>query len=161
MSYAHSIDFAHSDCFRDRKGQAITAIVIHTMEGSLKGTVSWFKTPGRTVMTSAHYCIGKDGTVIQTVPDDKAALHAGNMTWNRGSIGIEHEGFTDKGGPYTDAMLDSSAQISAALCKKYKIPVDREHIVAHHEVPNATHHDPGPAWPWDAYIAKVHHYMTV
>lgn len=160
MSYKTSTDLAHSDCFRDRKGRAITAIVIHTMEGTLKGTQAWFKTPGRSVMTAAHYCIGSDGEVVQMVPDDKACLHAGNMTWNLGSIGIEHEGHTDSAEAYPEAMLDSSAKIVAVLCKKYKIPADRIHIIAHSEVPRATHHDPGIKWPWAHYMELVASHMS-
>jgi N-acetyl-anhydromuramyl-L-alanine amidase AmpD len=187
-----TFDAAHPDCLRDRRGAKIDAIVIHTMEGTLKGTVAWFKMSkyarargaktarlrvslGRAptdeereptaaeieaiVPTAAHYCIGSDGSVVQMVPDDRAAIHAGNNTYNRRSIGFEHEGYADKGG-FSDAMLDASARCVAVLCRKYGIPMDREHIIGHSEVPRATHHDPGVHWDWGDYMRRVSTHAT-
>lgn len=150
---------AAPDAIRTRNAKyPVDRIIIHTMQGSLSGTVAWFKTPGRDVPTAAHYCIGEDGEVVQMVPDDKKALHAGSKTeagWNDRSIGIEHAGWVDDGKPPSDAMLKASAEVVAILCKKFAIPADRTHIIGHVEVPGATHTDPGNEWPWDAYMAMV------
>ena len=60
-----------------------------------------------------------------------------------------------------DGLRSSSAPQTATetqtaiLCRKFGIPVDRAHIVGHSEVPGATHTDPGPAFPWEAFMAAA------
>ena len=152
------IDLAAADCIRTRNpAYKVDRIVIHTMEGTLSGTVAWFKRAGRSVPTAAHYCIGQNGDIVQMVPDEKKAIHAGSKTqagWNDRSIGIEHEGHAaDTHWP--DALLESSAKVAAVMCRKFGIPVDREHIVGHVEIPGVDHHDPGDSWPWDRYMEMV------
>jgi N-acetyl-anhydromuramyl-L-alanine amidase AmpD len=150
---------AAPDAIRTRKaGVAVDRIVIHTMQGTLAGSIAWFASPGRAVPTAAHYLIGDTGEIVQMVPDEKKALHAGSTTqanWNDRSIGIEHAGYVDDGKPPTDAMLASSAKVAAIMCRKFAIPVDRAHILGHVEVPGSTHTDPGAEWPWDRYMGMV------
>jgi hypothetical protein len=64
-------------------------------------------------------------------------------------------------------MYRSSAKLTAYLCKKYKIPIDRKHIIEHKEVPGCSsgsgggvgcHTDPGPNWDWTKYINLVRNY---
>ena len=150
---------AAKDCHRKRNAKyEIDRIIIHTMEGSLKGTIAWFQKEGRTVPTSAHFCIGKDGEVVQMVLERDKALHAGSKTqngWNDRSIGIEHEDWAHDKEPPSLAMLKASAKLVADICKRRNIPVSRTHIIGHNEVPGATHTDPGPLWPWDLYMELV------
>ena len=158
---------AHPDCVYERKsGIKIDRIVLHTMEGTLAGTVAFFQQgwEQRKVPTAAHYCIGRLGDVVQMVDDRKKALHAGN--YNSRSIGIEHEARIDSWptsirrppfavGEFPETMLAASAEVTRILCVKFGVPADREHIVGHNEVPGSTHRDPGSGWPWDAYMALV------
>ena len=150
---------AAPDAIRTRRsGSKVDRIVIHTMQGSLAGTVAWFSKPGRAVPSSAHYCVGHDGEIVQMVPDDRKALHAGSHTqagWNDRSLGIEHAGWVDDGTPPAEAQLVASAKVVAVLCRKFSIPVDRQHIIGHSEVPGATHTDPGNEWPWSHYMDLV------
>lgn len=143
---------AAPDAIRDRRGAPVDLIVIHTMEGTLKGSIAWFATPGRAVPTAAHYLIGDSGEVVQMVPDANKALHAKGV--NERSIGIEHEGYAANGG-FAAPMLSASAHVVAILCKKYGIPIDRAHIVGHSECPGNDHTDPGGLWPWESYMALV------
>jgi N-acetyl-anhydromuramyl-L-alanine amidase AmpD len=83
------------------------------------------------------------------------AFHAGNRSYNERSVGIEHEGFVDRPQDFTAAMYASSARLTAAICGRYGIPVDREHIIGHVEVPGTDHTDPGPHWDWDRYLKLV------
>jgi N-acetyl-anhydromuramyl-L-alanine amidase AmpD len=53
-------------------------------------------------------------------------------------------------------MYASSARLTAGICGRYGIPVDRRHIIGHVEVPGTDHTDPGPHWDWDRYIRLVH-----
>jgi N-acetyl-anhydromuramyl-L-alanine amidase AmpD len=149
---------AASDAIRSRKaGSRIDRIVVHTMEGTLKGSTAWFATLGRSPPTAAHYLIGKAGQIVQMVPDEKLCFHAGSRTqsgWNDRSLGIEHEGRASDAS-FPEAMLLASARVVAVLCKKFSIPADREHIIGHVEVPGATHTDPGANWPWARYMDLI------
>jgi hypothetical protein len=137
----------------------IKYIVIHTTQGSYAGSISWFQNPASSV--SAHYVIrSSDGQVTQTVREEDVAWHAGNWSYNLQSIGIEHEGYVDQTGWYTGAMYRSSARLVRYLAAKYDIPLDRQHILGHVDVPNATHTDPGPNWNWRRYMRLVRKDVT-
>jgi len=143
-----------------RLGRAVDKIVIHVTQGSYASAMNWFQNPAAGV--SAHYTVrSADGVVGQSVSEENAAWHAGNEEYNLTSVGIEHEGFVDDPSWFTDAMYRSSARLAAYLCDKYGIPVDRQHIIGHNEVPGATHTDPGPYWDWDLYMSYVAEYAGV
>lgn len=138
------------------KSHPIRYIVIHTTQGQYSGTINWFQNPKARV--SAHYVVrSSDGKVTQMVLDRDIAWHAGSRTYNQQGIGIEHEGFVDDASWYTDAMYKSSAAVTRALCQKYKIPMDRKHIIGHYEVPKqrSNHTDPGKLWDWNKYMSYV------
>ena len=128
-------------------------VVVHTMQGYYAGSISWFQNPSANV--SAHYCMrSSDGEVTQMVRNDDRAWHVGNS--NSYALGIEHEGFVDDASWYTWETYLSSARLARWLCEAHDIPVDRDHIVGHVELPAQTHTDPGPLWDWDLYMALVH-----
>ncbi len=132
--------------------RTIRYVVLHTIEGTAEGAVSWFRNPRSEV--SAHYIVAKDGRLIQVVREKDIAWHAGNWSYNRHSIGIEHEGYADRN-TWTDAQYAASAALTRAICDRYGIPKTRAHIIGHDEVPGATHHDPGRFFDWDRYMALV------
>ncbi|MDP9424909.1 MAG: N-acetylmuramoyl-L-alanine amidase, partial [Actinomycetota bacterium] len=135
----------------------INKIVIHVAQGSYWGTLNWFK--DSRAQASAHYTVSsRYGSVGQSVSEADIAWHAGWWDYNKTSIGIEHEGYVSDPKWFTDAMYRSSAKLSAYLCKKYNIPIDRSHIIGHNEVPNATHTDPGGNWNWTTYMGYVAYY---
>ncbi|MCX4670170.1 N-acetylmuramoyl-L-alanine amidase [Streptomyces sp. NBC_01381] len=136
----------------------IDMVVIHVVQGGYATALRVFKDPAHGA--AAHYVVRKDGHVAQMIRELDVAFHAGNRSYNERSIGIEHEGFVDKKSSFTDAMYASSARLTAGICKRYDIPVDREHIVGHVEVPGTDHTDPGPHWDWDRYIRLVRHART-
>lgn len=155
-----SIKNAAPDAIRTRNPRyTVDRVVVHTMEGSFSGTISWFSTPDRRVPTAAHYLVSKEGDICQMVPDEKKALHCGSHTepgWNDRSIGIEHEGYADRGGDqWTEELLRASALVTAKMLIKFSIPCDRVHVVGHSEIPGVDHHDPGSSWPWDTYMQMV------
>ncbi|WP_176391862.1 N-acetylmuramoyl-L-alanine amidase [Marininema halotolerans] len=136
----------------NRGSEDIKYIVIHTTQGSYSSAINWFQNPKSKV--SAHFVLrSKDGEVTQMVHNRSIAWHA--RDYNTHSIGIEHEGYVEKSGWYTDKMYRSSAKLTRWLCEKYKIPMDRKHIIAHSEVPGTTHTDPGSKWDWDQYMKLV------
>ncbi len=94
------------------------------------------------------------------VQNKDEAWHAANKSMNMHSIGIEHEGYAIKDGSwYTEPQYESSAALVKYLAAKYDIPLDREHIIGHDEVPGvldanvrSQHWDPGPFWDWNHYM---------
>jgi N-acetyl-anhydromuramyl-L-alanine amidase AmpD len=132
----------------------IQYVIIHTTQGSYEGAISWFQNPNSGV--SAHYVLrSSDGHSTQMVKHKDIAYHAGNWTYNTKSIGIEHEGWIEQNGWYTDEMMKKSAYITRSMINIYGVPYDRNHIIGHNEVPGATHTDPGPYWDWVYYMRLV------
>ncbi|MCF3118609.1 N-acetylmuramoyl-L-alanine amidase [Streptomyces arenae] len=131
----------------------IDRVVIHVVQGGYQTALRVFKDPGHGA--AAHYVVRKDGHIAQMIRELDVAFHAGNKRYNERSIGIEHEGFVDKKASFTDAMYAASARLTAGICRRYDIPVDREHIIGHVEVPGTDHTDPGPYWDWDRYLRLV------
>jgi N-acetyl-anhydromuramyl-L-alanine amidase AmpD len=131
----------------------IDRVVIHVVQGSYASALKVFKDPAHGA--AAHYVVRKDGHVAQMIRELDVAFHAGNRDMNERSIGIEHEGFVDRPQDFTAAMYEGSARLTADICARYGIPVDREHVIGHVEVPGTDHTDPGPHWDWDRYMRLV------
>ncbi|MCP4804664.1 MAG: hypothetical protein GY913_34045 [Proteobacteria bacterium] len=138
-----------------RSNSDISYIIIHTVQGSYSGCISWFQNSSASV--SAHYVVrSSDGQVTQMVYEEDVAWHAGNWSYNEASVGIEHEGYVDAPDTwYTDAMYEESAKLSADVIERTATSADRSHVIAHYEVPGATHTDPGTGWDWDLYMDLI------
>ena len=139
----------------------IDKIIIHVTQGSWSSALNWFQDPYSSV--SAHYVVrSADGFAGQSVREKDIAWHAANWPYNQTSIGIEHEGYVSDPKWFTEAMYDSSAKLSAYLCNKYLIPIDRDHIIGHVEVPYPNNHtDPGYYWDWYKYMDYVLYYAAI
>jgi N-acetyl-anhydromuramyl-L-alanine amidase AmpD len=146
---------------RPLDGDDIRYIVIHDTEESYDASIRTFRRSRSGA--SAHYLIRPDGRVTQVVNTKDIAYHAGNYWFNMHSIGIEHVGVLAEGSRwYTDAMYRASARLVRYLAERYRIPLDREHILGHEDIPGSTartaagmHYDPGPYWNWDRYFALL------
>jgi N-acetyl-anhydromuramyl-L-alanine amidase AmpD len=143
---------------------SVDRIVIHVTEGSFWGSVRWLR--NHRSHGSSHYVISRGGDIVQLVSTSDVAWHAGNRWVNRHSIGIEHEGFTRRGG-FTQAQYQASAKLVAYLAARAGMPVDRRHVIGHAEVPHPSGHgvggidhhtDPGRKWNWRRYMALVRTY---
>jgi hypothetical protein len=151
-----------------RSRSAVRLVVVHVAEGSFGGTVQWFRNPK--ARSSAHYVVGRLGETDHMVPDGEIAWHAGNGWVNAHSIGIEHEGYTNVDGTFTDAEYRASARLVASLLRRYKLPADRAHVIGHNQVPDpnhrgelggfAHHTDPGTFWNWTRYMTYVRDYRA-
>jgi N-acetylmuramoyl-L-alanine amidase len=143
------------------------AIVIHIMAGSLHGTDLWFGSPVSSV--SAHYGVGKKGEVHQYVHEEDTAFHAGtvdNPSWagirktpdgkfinpNFYTLGIEHEGFPDDDWPAEQQA--SSVALIAEMAARWQIPLDRQHVIKHHEI-RQVKPCPGSKAPMDDLIQQA------
>src|SRR3954470_11669497 len=149
----------------NRTAKTIDRIVIHDTEGRFIASVRFLQR-SRT-RGSAHFVVSRQGQIVQLVPVGDVAWHAGNSWWNLHGIGIEHEGWADHG-RYSMAEYRASAQLTAYLAKRWGVPLDREHIIGHAEVPNPYHrgryggsdghYDPGKYWNWTTYMWLVRYY---
>ncbi|GAB2760583.1 N-acetylmuramoyl-L-alanine amidase [Streptomyces bullii] len=136
----------------------IDMVVVHVTQGSFDSAVEVFQDPGHGA--ASHYIVRQDGHIAQMIRELDVAFHAGNRAYNERSVGIEHEGFVDRPEDLTDEMYEASARLTARICARYDIPVDREHIIGHVEVPGTDHTDPGPHWDWDRYMRLVRRART-
>jgi hypothetical protein len=151
-------DYGNHDLADRPHDQSIDYIVIHDTEGSWDTALKLVQDP---TYLAWHYTVrSADGHIDQHVRTKDVGWHAGNWYVNAKSIGVEHEGFlTEPGTWYTEAMYRSSARLVRYLAKKYDIPLDRQHILGHDNVPGPVtsyipgmHTDPGPYWDWAHYF---------
>lgn len=133
-------------------------IVIHDTEGSWETTIKLIKDPA---YVSWNYTVrSSDGHIAQHVRTKDVAWHAGNWYVNAKSVGIEHEGFLAQPDAwYTEEMYRTSARLVRYLSQELGVPLDRQHILGHDNVPGTTpatikgmHTDPGPYWDWAHYF---------
>lgn len=160
---------------KGRGSSAVCYVIIHTMSGFFEGTKTWFMNPKSQV--SAHYLVGKKGQVLQMVKEEDRAWHVG--TANPVSIGIEMEDASfyidSKTGAkklkgacpghrltfdpnwYTLTQLDTTAQLTAEILHRHKLPVSR--VIGHNDPImrryNNNHVDPGTAFPWEKFRKMV------
>jgi hypothetical protein len=177
-----SIDFAPAfwnpaaTCnFSSRNGTNISAVTIHTIQGTYAGAISWAQNCNASV--SYHYVVrSSDGQITQMVDETDKAWHVGSE--NPYTIGIEHEGYVSDPSWYSDPMYEQSA----ALCRDiitsgYGILGLRTYfgassaqiqtlggcikIKGHQHYPNQTHTDPGINWNWEKYYQLINNQPTV
>ncbi len=159
--------------YSSRNGTQISAVTIHTVQGSYAGCISWFQNCAASV--SAHYVVrSSDGQVTQMVYESSKAWHVGSE--NPYTVGIEHEGYVTNPAWYTTAMYTSSAALSLDICNsnginelrtgwwpwlpttyynQSSIPGACTKVKGHQHYPNQTHNDPGVNWDWDYYFRLI------
>ena len=104
---------------------------------------------------SAHYVVFEDGRIVQCVPEERRAWHAGVSSWgddsdiNSRSIGIEIVNPGHEFG-YADFPLRQVAAV-ISLCKSIitrRGPIAPDHVLAHSDVAPSRKQDPGEKFPW-------------
>ena len=100
---------------------------------------------------SSHVFVKRTGEIIQFVPFDKRAWHAGKSSFdnikncNDYSIGIELEGCDDIS--FEDIQYEKLAYIIKAILDNYK-KTSKERIVSHSDIAPGRKSDPGPLFDW-------------
>jgi len=104
---------------------------------------------------STHFFIRRDGSIIQFVPCEKRAWHAGESEWqgvprcNDYSIGIELEGSDTK--PFTDHQYSRLDELTDVLRKAYPLCG----IAGHSDISPTRKTDPGPFFDWQRYLSRL------
>lgn len=146
-----------------RSGFRPVAIVDHIMEGTLAGSDSWFRNPAAQV--SAHFGIGRDGTIHQYVRGEDTAWANGRLNqpdtaidWiadavRRGinpnvlTVSIEHEG--KSGDAVPERQYQASLALHRYLLDEYAIAADAHHIIGHNRIDAVDRaRCPGAGFPW-------------
>ncbi|MBX9401553.1 N-acetylmuramoyl-L-alanine amidase [Lysobacter sp. BMK333-48F3] len=150
-------------------GNAMSAVILHTMEGSYAGSIAWFQNPSAQV--SAHYLIRKsDGQITQMVREHHQAWHA--KYHNNYTVGIEHDGRAADAANWSSAMLNASARLTKSLCARrgidcrtawngpgydtWHLVPDSVRIKGHGMLSqNQNRYDPGKYFPWTSYYTLL------
>jgi N-acetylmuramoyl-L-alanine amidase len=139
---------------------ALKAIVIHVTEGPRRATVSWFQ--NSSAQASTHIVIDTNGAIIQMVPFNYSAWHAGRVAnsdsiarklftgtnANSLTIGIDLVGYSGKS--FTPKQLEACKHICVLLTRQYHI----ENILTHMQI-NFAKNCPGPTFPIEQFRTEL------
>ena len=104
---------------------------------------------------SSHYLIRRDGSLIEYVPPDKRAWHAGESSWkgrsrcNDFSIGVELEGSDDV--PFSEPQYETLVALARRLTERFG-PLD---LAGHSDIAPGRKTDPGPWFDWERLRASL------
>lgn len=160
--------------FNERPHGEISLLVVHNISlppGCFDGDdiialfqnrLNWdkdpFYEPIRGLEVSSHLLIRRDGQVVQFVPFDKRAWHAGKSCYcgrencNDFAVGIELEG-TDSC-DFTDAQYQALVEVSRALIDHYP-QLNAQRITGHSDIAPGRKTDPGPCFDWTRFLRAL------
>ncbi len=162
-----------------------TAVVMHVMEGWLSTMIRWSQE--RPVFHEASYTVGLglDGRIVQFVPIDNPAWHAGRRDYvdaqgrsvKRSDSGARlleptwplWEPSRNPGGhtvaiaregfaknPWTPEQLEAAPKVIAWAMEQHDIIPSRETLIGHYELNSITRaNDPGGNWDKDRMLDEI------
>jgi N-acetylmuramoyl-L-alanine amidase len=134
-------------------GAPIDTIVLHHTAGStLESCVKWFSSPDSKV--SAHFTVGKDGSIVQHVSTFLRAWHAGvsrdklgRESVNNFSIGIEMVNVGDGKDPWTKEQVEVVGFLIGALKRRFP---EIKYVTSHEFIAVPRGRKPDPKnFPWE------------
>lgn len=135
---------------RPKDAQIDTVVVHSTVIPTLETTTLAFTREASQV--SAHYTIGRDGSIVQNVSTFRRAWHAGvsefqgRTNLNNTSIGIELVNLNDGKDPYPKAQTDALCMLIRTLERRFPLKVITSHeFIAR---PKGRKNDP-LGFPWE------------
>jgi MYXO-CTERM domain-containing protein len=159
---------------------SVNKIVIHDTEIGWDGAVATLQNdPAKSV----HYIVDADGSRVgQFRSEGDTTWHAGNFYYNETSVGIEHVGHAADPHGYNIALYQKSVELVTNIRTRHTIPLNRNHIIGHYQVPKGVvigetaapcsdqldvcenspayggsdnHRDPGENWQWCEYMEML------
>ena len=154
---------AHADRFQVKDDRQIDAIVLHCTDGGAVDARitarNVFAQPkvvmpnGKTKQQSAHYVVGRDGTVVQCVRHKDVAFHANKE--NSYTIGIEHNARDPQDTTLTNVQYWASARLVVWLGGMLGLPVkDEWYLTGHSDIDDTTTHRTCPQRALDWYTYR-------
>ncbi|MBX9456007.1 MAG: N-acetylmuramoyl-L-alanine amidase [Rhizobium sp.] len=150
----HAADVMASPNFGDRRdGCAPDMLILHyTGMPSAEGALDWLLRPESEV--SSHYFVFEDGRIIQLVPENARAWHAGRSCWkgetdvNSASIGIEIVNPGHPGGlpDFPEVQIAAVIGLCCDVIGRHAIMPER--VLGHSDVAPVRKIDPGERFPW-------------
>lgn len=150
----------------DRAGGRRPDMIILHYTGMPSGdqALSWLCSEESQV--SSHYFVHEDGCVVQLVPEDRRAWHAGKSSWageidiNSCSIGIEIANPGHPGGlpAYPSAQVEAVVELCRDCGERWQIRPER--VLGHSDVAPIRKVDPGENFPWEKlYLEGIGHWI--
>ncbi len=134
-------------------GRKPDMILLHyTGMGTAEGALDWLCRAESQV--SSHYFVFEDGRVVQLVPEERRAWHAGKSLWrdeadiNSLSIGIDIANAGHPGGlpDFPDAQVEAVIELCRDCGQRWAIAPER--VLGHSDVAPVRKVDPGEKFPW-------------
>ena len=153
------------NCGERAGGDRPDMIILHyTGMPEHEAALAWLCNPESQV--SSHYFVHEDGRIVQMLPENRRAWHAGKSFWagetdiNSRSIGIE---IANAGHPaglpgYPDRQVEAVIE----LCRDcgQRLGIAPERVLAHSDVAPVRKVDPGENFPWGRlHAAGVGHFV--
>lgn len=137
----------------DERAAPVSMIVLH-YTGMVDADAALARLTDPQAKVSAHYLVDEDGRLVNLVPEDKRAWHAGRSHWrgitdiNSASIGIEivNPGHDHGYRPFPDAQIEALIPLVADIKDRHAIT--RGNIVGHSDIAPTRKRDPGELFPW-------------
>jgi N-acetylmuramoyl-L-alanine amidase len=123
-------------------------IIHHSGDDTLGQALRTLTDPERRV--SAHYLIGRDGTIYQLVDERARAWHAGQSLWgsdsdlNSASLGIELDNNGQE--PFPDRQISALLALLRDIKERYHIPT--ANFLGHADITPSRKVDPSHYFPW-------------
>lgn len=137
--------------------------------GTVEGIIREFRSaqeiyeqdPQHNIKKSIHYVIGRDGTVVRMIPDDRVAYH--NYRDNAKYVGIELINNGDGNDPYPLEQVNAVAELVAEILRCHGL--DSDDVAGHGDVdqrlnnnchpPQPRRTDPGANFPWEVVRTRI------
>lgn len=139
----------------DRRGEPsrIDMLVLH-YTGMTSAAAALERLCDPAARVSAHYVVGKKGTIWRLVPEIRRAFHAGRSCWegesdlNAVSIGIEIDNPGHEWGyrPFPETQMAAVERLCRDLAARHSIPPHR--VVGHSDIAPDRKTDPGELFDW-------------
>jgi N-acetylmuramoyl-L-alanine amidase len=135
------------------------SIVLH-YTGMVDGASALHQLCNPVAQVSSHYIIFEDGRILQLVPEERRAWHAGAGCWqgetdmNSASIGIEivNPGHDHGYAPFPALQVTAVITLCKDIIERWSIRPDR--VIAHSDMAPKRKRDPGELFPWDVLAGE-------
>ena len=137
----------------ERNNKDINFVIIH-YTGMKSETAAIERLCNPKSKVSSHYFIKKNGEILNLIPDNYIAWHAGKSRWkkknflNKNSIGIEiqNPGHSFNYPNFSENQIVALKKLLRFLMKKYKVL--KKNVLGHSDIAPERKKDPGEKFPW-------------